>query len=551
MTKAYHSVSKVKIIYVLTTLFLVGLSVFCFIQIYRLLNSSNQIYFNSQVKDGLRNISTALYKAESSKQGFLLTGDSLILQRRNQALKALEQDLHVLEGLMEDHPLQSIHFNLLKIAIQKEVMSLNSIPDINGIQVVDERLKVNILEGQTDMDVVNLYLHGMLEEEGDVFKQRGLLFLRLSNIIPWFVIFLFLGAILILFFSYFKLNMELKKSKLLHSALLHQDFEREALANQLITVNKELAYENIEKEKRASELVVANIALALQNENKEKLANELVIANIELEHQNQEKERRTAELLHANKELELFVNISSHDLQEPLRKIQMSASRIEEDDYNRLSDKARDHFIRMQSAARSMQNLIEDLLAYSRTNKEERNFEITDLESIVEEVKNELREIIEEKQANIIMLANCEASIIPFQFRQLMFNILANSLKFSIPGLPPHIVISAVLKPGSQIDQVAINHSLEYCHIRISDNGIGFDPQYSEVIFEVFQRLHSKDIYKGSGIGLAIVKKIVENHDGVISASGRLNGGAVFNIFIPNINVAQHGQYSITNYSGR
>jgi signal transduction histidine kinase len=135
----------------------------------------------------------------------------------------------------------------------------------------------------------------------------------------------------------------------------------------------------------------------------------------------------------------------------------------------------------------------------------------------------------------------CNANIITFQFKQLLHNILSNALKFSKPGITPLIVIGARLKQGHECHNDKLTADKEYCHISIADNGIGFDPVYSEKIFEVFQRLYGKEVYKGTGIGLAIVKKIVENHNGVITATGQPNKGATFDIYIPNNNSVHNG----------
>jgi signal transduction histidine kinase len=114
-----------------------------------------------------------------------------------------------------------------------------------------------------------------------------------------------------------------------------------------------------------------------------------------------------------------------------------------------------------------------------------------------------------------------------------MYNLIRNSIKFSNPLRPPHIKITSRIEYGSRFDYVQLLPKTKYCHIRITDNGIGFEPKYSEKIFDVFQRLHSKNEYEGSGIGLSIVKKIVENHHGFITATGELNKGATFDIYIP------------------
>ncbi len=234
-----------------------------------------------------------------------------------------------------------------------------------------------------------------------------------------------------------------------------------------------------------------------------------------------------------NKELQSFVYISSHDLQEPLRKIQTFSSRILETEYAALSDNGKKHFKRMQESAHRMQNLIQDLFAYSRTNVHERKYEVVDLHDIIGDIKETLREELEQK--NIIFELNnlCNVNIIKFQFRQLLLNLVNNSIKFSKANQPLRIKIDCAIAEGDRFGIEKLPGKNKYCHISVSDNGIGFEQEYSEKIFEVFQRLHSKEEYTGTGIGLAIVKKIVENHDGIITATGEINKGATFNIYIP------------------
>lgn len=277
--------------------------------------------------------------------------------------------------------------------------------------------------------------------------------------------------------------------------------------------------------KNTSDEVYAILAIAhditdvvTASENYQKLNDELSIKNKELEI--------------TNKELESFNYISSHDLQEPLRQIQNFASRVMSDDLENLSDKGKIYLNKMNNAARRMQILISDLLAYSKTKTAERKFEITQLNNIVEDVIEELQEIIEEKKATIEYGEMCEASIIPFQFRQLLYNLLGNALKFSIPDVPPIIKIKCLNIYYSH-NKNENNTQKKYWHISITDNGIGFDPQYNDRIFEVFQRLHDRQKIEGAGIGLAIVKKIMENHNGYITAKSELNQGATFNIYLP------------------
>ena len=322
--------------------------------------------------------------------------------------------------------------------------------------------------------------------------------------------------------------------------LAFQNDEKEKRAAELIIANKELAFQNhekeiraAEKEKRAAELIIANKELAFQNEEKEKRAAELIIANKELAFQNEEKEKRAAELIIANKELLAFTYISSHDLQEPLRKIQTFVTIILENENKNLSEKGKYNFQRMQLAAGRMQQLIDDLLSFSRINTTDHKFEKTDLNVIIEEVKTELKDTIQEKHATIEVAELCTANTIIFQFRQLMYNLISNALKFSKPEVPSHIIIKSRIVKGSKLNNEKLSPDKSYCHITVEDNGIGFEPHFSERIFEVFQKLHGKDVYAGTGIGLAIVKKIVENHNGIITATSELNKGATFDIYIP------------------
>jgi len=198
-----------------------------------------------------------------------------------------------------------------------------------------------------------------------------------------------------------------------------------------------------------------------------------------------------------------------------------------------LSESGKDKFRRMENAANRMQTLIDDLLTYSQTSTQERKFEKVDLNTIIEEVKEDLKEEFQHKHATIEVDEMCEANIIPFQFRQLLFNLLSNSLKFSNPKEAPHIAIESEIAEGAKFNNPKLTKEIKYCHLSVSDNGIGFEQQFSEKIFEVFQRLHGKSSYNGTGIGLSIVKRIVENHNGVITAKGELNKGATFDIYIP------------------
>ncbi len=246
-----------------------------------------------------------------------------------------------------------------------------------------------------------------------------------------------------------------------------------------------------------------------------------------------ELEQKNVELQKMNKELQSFAYISSHDLQEPLRKIQTFASRIAEKEKENLSENGQYLFNRMQLSAERMQMLIDDLLAYSRTNNLGGDFQSTDLNELIDQVKEDLCE--ELKKGNLTVESHNigNISIIPYQIKQVFYNLLSNSFKFSHPERPLQIRIVNELVKGKDRKNANLEANKAYCHIAYSDNGIGFDQKYSEKIFELFQRLHGKSEYAGTGIGLAIIKRIVENHDGAVTARGRLGKGATFDIYIP------------------
>ena len=243
--------------------------------------------------------------------------------------------------------------------------------------------------------------------------------------------------------------------------------------------------------------------------------------------------RYNKELEQTNKALESFTFVASHDLQEPVRKIRTFLNLIAEKETGNLSEKSKDYMNRTIRAATQMQQLIHDLLLYSRTTTSSEHFKKTDLNNILHDVTTELKEMIEEKNAFVVTERLPELEVIPFQFHQLFVNMISNSLKFSGADRKPHIHIKADMVDKDSLELTNGNIYERYYRITISDNGIGFDPRYDDKIFDLFQRLHSKNKYSGTGIGLAICKKIIENHDGFITAHGEPDKGATFIVYLP------------------
>lgn len=243
-------------------------------------------------------------------------------------------------------------------------------------------------------------------------------------------------------------------------------------------------------------------------------------------------EERNRELENNNNELSAFNYIASHDLQEPLRKIETFLSRLVSSDYTTLSMPGKQYINSIQNSASRMRILINDLLLFSRTTKTEKSFAKTDFNLLLDYAKLELKEIIETKNAVIVSNDLPTMTVIAFQIQQLFINLIGNSLKYSKEDCPPIISITAS-KIAANTDASLPENNHSYYKITFEDNGIGFEQEYATNIFVLFNRLHNKNKYEGTGIGLAICKKIVENHNGFVFAKGELDKGSIFTVYLP------------------
>jgi two-component system CheB/CheR fusion protein len=252
----------------------------------------------------------------------------------------------------------------------------------------------------------------------------------------------------------------------------------------------------------------------------------------------QKVQERTAELQKMNIELEAsntellqFASVASHDLKEPLRKIHMFGNLIKDRYLDGKDEMAKEYMNRIIVSSARMTRLINDLLNFTRLSVNS-EMEMTDLNVVIEEVLSDLEVAIEEKQAVIHYDKLPKVEVIPGQLRQVLQNIISNALKFNKKDVPPVITIHSEIIDRCTLD-AALKEGGEYCRLTFVDNGIGFENQYADKVFTIFQRLHPREKYDGTGIGLAIAKKIIERHKGLIAASSKEGEGAVFTIVLP------------------
>jgi signal transduction histidine kinase/PAS domain-containing protein len=281
--------------------------------------------------------------------------------------------------------------------------------------------------------------------------------------------------------------------------------ERKLLQEQLLMANDVLDSRVAE---RTSQLIDTNEGLEKEIKRREKVESEL--------------QENSKNLARSNQELQDFAYVASHDLQEPLRKIQAFGDLLESEYKDSLGEGV-EYLIRMRSAASRMSILIQDLLAFSRVSTKPQEVQQVDLKSIVKDVVSDLETSISETDGAVVLSDLPSVWADPTHMRQLFQNLIGNALKFHQDGLPPKVIITVRAQGKND----------KFCEIHVTDNGIGFDEKYLDRIFSVFQRLHGREQYEGTGIGLAVCRKIVERYGGSIDAKSKLNSGSTFIIKLP------------------
>jgi signal transduction histidine kinase len=334
--------------------------------------------------------------------------------------------------------------------------------------------------------------------------------------------------------------------------LAFQNEEKEKRAAELLIANKELRFQNKEKEKRAAELVIANLELAFQNEEKEKRAAELVIANEELAFQNLEKEKRatelwtaneelkdaksqivdlnvgleqkiierTSQLEAANKELESFSYSVSHDLRSPLRAINGFTQVLAEDYADKFDEDGRIVMAEIIANSKRMGELIDNLLEFSHIGKQKLSIANINMKDLVDTVVRELQQQETHRVINVSVRPLTDSKGDRNLIKQVLINLISNAFKYTGKETVAQVEIGSYTKDDQEIYYV-------------KDNGVGFDMRYYEKLFGVFQRLHSNNEFEGTGVGLAIIHRVIAKHAGVVWAEAKVDEGACFYFSLP------------------
>lgn len=471
-----------------TNWFLLGLAMMCLIgfNAYLAISSIKELTHTqtSLTNTGdnivkLDDLHLSVLSAESGQRGYLLTDNIIYLEPYQAALSRVRAQI-------------------------TEVQAIKS-------EIPEQQLRINEITRLADAKIVELVeIVGLAQQNKDELALRLLKTDRGKNIY-------------LEFRALFETTRQIEKSyreSLLQRLTKGRDDARlnfilsGILSSVLVILMLVLSFINVKKERKY---------LAVLESQNEELA-------LKVEERTQELRLYSEELSRSNRELEDFAFVASHDLQEPLRKIQAFGDRLEASFSQELGEQGLDYMKRMRNAAQRMSLLINDLLDFSRINTRGRDFAATNLADVVNGALDDLEIAIAESNAQInignLPVIQADSS----QLSQLFLNLLSNSLKFRLPDRAPLITITAAVHQPNIMQQAICQ---DWYVITLTDNGIGFAEEYAEKIFTPFQRLHGRSEYKGTGIGLAVCRRIVERHRGLIYASGEQGVGATFTLILP------------------
>lgn len=465
----------------LAAIFIVANAVISYWSITTLSENRDRVSRSQEIIEYVYRTLSAVKHAETSQRGYLLTGDTEFLDRYQTSIGDMESSLDALDRLTADDAEQNLRVPLLRQALndRKETLDENIVARRDrGLQeVLDSR---SLYQGRAEMNRVLMLMDELRHYENAVLEQRRFESRTSARNVTITIVAANLAGLALLLAAY--------------TLIRRQIAERERSKAELQKAHDELEERVIQR------------------------TEELARANTELER--------------SNRELQDFAYVASHDLQEPLRKIQAFGDRLKVKHRGGLNEEAGDYLDRMQNAARRMHILINDLLMFSRVTTKAQPFVETDLDAITNDVLSDLEVLLQQTGGTVEKsgLPSIEAD--PLQMRQLMQNLIANALKFHRDGIPPIIRITGSPSGPNANGSSGPQHLPEYT-ITVEDNGIGFDEKYLDRIFTPFQRLHGRGVYDGTGIGLAVCRKIVERHGGTLTAQSTPGKGSKFIVTLP------------------
>lgn len=449
---------------------------------YRSINiiTNNNISINNTLLtiNLIKDLDTELAAAESSQRGYLLTEDPDYLQPYHKTLIIVDDLLVRLGESTSELPQQAIRFESLYIYVRQKIREMQRIVALTNRDEIRAAIRqVKTDEGIELMRAISQLLEEM-ENEEFILLEKNKAFAAENREFIQMALMLANGIGLLLSLSAFY-----------------------------------AVYRNSNK------VAGLNSALAVANAGLEEKVGVRTQALLQF----------SEELQRSNRELEEFAFVASHDLQEPLRKIRAFGDRLQQKYSSQLGDTGCDYVVRMQAASERMSALIDDLLSFSRVTTQQRPFISIDLNDVMRGVMDDLDYAIEETSAQIHIDPLPRIDADPSQIAQVFMNLIANSLKFHLPDVRPIITVTSEINVTSPI----VDDGRAWCCLHFADQGIGFEPQYAERVFSLFQRLHGRGEYSGTGIGLALCRKIIERHGGTIVAQSEPGEGAVFTIYLP------------------
>lgn len=587
----FNSSNYLRVIFIIAIFILLFLSSIAYKHNRGLNESSKLLMHTYEINIQLERLMSAIKDAETGQRGYMITRNSRFLTPYLFSRDKVNTSFITLKKLTADNPQQKQNLKkLFKLIIQRYISFENCLKYSDPKTYNKRKLDNHMFGGRILMENIRFQVDEMNDIEKVFLEKRLKEYDEEISLGPIFSISLFLAALTFILLAYRKISNDIERLKVYNKKLLISsglmaeseaigkfstwqwdldtgkidysdnqfrllgfqpnafipekdtflDFvhpeDKEAIAESMegIINNKELPFiyykiiqpnKEIRYFKSTGKLLIdkqgSKILLGINFD----ITDEHLL-NIKLKERNNELEK-------SNQELASFNHVASHDLQEPLRKIQTFISRISDADKSVLSDNAKDYIVKIETSAKRMRVLIDDLLLFSKTNTTRKEFIKCDLNELLENAISELAVIIDEKKGQLEIDRLPKLNVIPYQIEQLFINLIGNSLKYSQPDITPQINIKCDKVLSGEYPEILDPAFKKFYKITFADNGMGFDPQFKDNIFILFQRLHSKTDYPGTGIGLAICKKIAENHKGYITADSEPAKGSVFTVFLP------------------